>query len=185
MNMEKIKVIKTKEDYQAALELAGSLVAKSPDSESEDGEKLALLTALIEDYEAHVFPETLPDPVDAILFRMEQENLKPKDLVQYIGSPSKVSEVLSRKRPLTISMMRALEAGLGIPARVLLRESNSSNITWNNFPINEMEKRGYFGHAHISSDNIQSYLEDFFRPVGSPFHFLGLLRKTNYIRSTR
>ena len=79
---------------------------------------------------------------------MEQQGLKPKDLVSFIGSRSKVSEVLSRKRSLSLDMIRALEKGLGIPAKVLLREADEfrhpDDIAWNRFPIKEMEKRNYF-----------------------------------------
>ena len=130
----KIKVIKTEEDYNKALELIGELMNKDPEEDSEEGEKLNLLATLVQNYESKLFPESLPDPIDAILFRMEQQNLKPSDLVPYIGSRSKVSEILSRKRTLTLSMMRALEAGLGIPAKVLLKESdefrNTKDIAW-------------------------------------------------------
>ncbi|MEA3463610.1 MAG: transcriptional regulator [Patescibacteria group bacterium] len=134
-----IKVLKTKEDYNAALELTEELINKDPDPNSEDGEKLNLLATLVQDYESKEFPESLPDPIDAIKFRMEQQNLKPKDLVPYIGSRSKVSEVLSRKRPLTIDMIRAIEKGLGIPAKVLLKETdefrNTDNVAWSRFPL--------------------------------------------------
>jgi len=122
--MNKIKVIKTEKDYKEALKFANALMKSDPDPESADGEKLNLLVTLIADYEAKIVPVSLPDPVDAIMFRMEQANLEPNDLVKYIGSRSKVSEVLSRKRPLTLSMMRSLSAGLGIPAKVLLQESD-------------------------------------------------------------
>ncbi|MCK4553493.1 ImmA/IrrE family metallo-endopeptidase [Candidatus Parcubacteria bacterium] len=183
-----IKVLKTEEDYNAALKLTEELINKDPDSDSEDGEKLNLLATLVQDYESKKFPESLPDPIDAIEFRMEQQNLKPKDLVPYIGSRSKVSEVLSRKRPLTIDMIRAIEKGLCIPAKVLLKETddfrNADNVAWNRFPLKEMEKRGYFGDKLSKKFNIKTLMENFFRPVESPAHFFGMLRKTNY-RSTR
>ncbi len=185
----KIKVIKTKEEYEESLGLIEELIHKDPNPDSEDGEKLSLLVTLVKDYESGAFPESLPDPVDAILFRMEQQNLKPRDLIPYIGSRSKVSEVLSRKRPLTISMMRALENGLGIPAKVLLKESdefrNTEDIMWNKFPLKEMEKRGYFGDELLTNSNVGSLMEDFFRPLGSPAQFLGMLRKSYYLRSVR
>ena len=184
----KIKIIKTETDHKEALKLAEILMSKNPNPESEEGEKLNLLTKLIQDYESNKFPEELPDPIDAILFRMEQQNLKPIDLVPYIGSRSKVSEILSRKRSLTISMMRALETGLGIPAKVLLKESDEfrdiENITWNHFPLREMEKRGYFGNMALTATNIERMVKDFFCPVGSPLQFVGMLRKS-YYRSAR
>lgn len=187
--MIKIKVIKTEEEYKDALKLIEELMYQDPDPESQEGEKLNLLVALVKDYESNVFSESIPDPVDAILFRMEQENLKPSDLIPYIGSRSKVSEVLSRKRPLTLSMMRALESGLGIPAKVLLQETdefrNPDNIVWTHFPIKEMESRGYFGDISINDYTIKNLMENFFHSIGSPSQFFGMLRKTHYVRSLR
>lgn len=189
MTMDKIKVIKTEKDYQEALSLIEALLQNDPDPDSVEGEKLSLLATLVEDYESSMLPESLPDPVDAILFRMEQVNLKPADLVPYIGSRSKVSEVLSRKRPLTVSMMRALQVGLGIPAKVLLKEVDEfrdpDNIAWNNFPIREMEKREYFGNRSVKDAGVKDLMESFFSPMGAPSYFVGMLRKGNYVRASR
>jgi len=187
--MDKIKIIKTEEDYKNALESVRVLMERDPIADSEDGEKLNLLAALIEDYESNLFPGSLPDPIDAILFRMEQTNLKPIDLVPFIGSRSKVSEVLARKRPLTLSMMRSLSDGLGIPAKVLLTEPDKfkdpNNIAWNQFPLKEMEERGYFGAASSKGFNPKELIEKFFAPIGSPTQIFALTRKTDYIRATR
>jgi len=185
----KIKLIKTEAEYKEALELVGILMDKNLDPESEEGEKLNLLTKLVQDYEDNKYPDELPDPIDAILFRMEQQKLKPRDLIPYIGNRSKVSEVLSRKRPLTISMMRALEAGLGIPAKVLLKESDEfrdvDNMAWNRFPLKEMENRGYFANKSLKDFDIKTLMKSFFEPVGSPSLFAGMLRKSYYVRSVR
>lgn len=83
-------------------------------------DELELLVMLVESYEDRAFPLDLPDPISAIRFRMEQEGLSPKDLVPFIGSRSRVSEVLSGRRTLSLSMIRALHDGLGIPYDVLL-----------------------------------------------------------------
>lgn len=180
----KIKPIKNEEDYKEALGWVEELMDKNPDPESEEGEKLSLLVALIKDYESNAFPESLPDPVDAILFRMEQQNLKPSDLIPYLGSSSRVSEILSHKRSLTIPMMRNLESGLGIPAKILLKESNELNTEvnnfWSKFPLKEMEKRKYFGDKTLKNSNAKELIDDFFRPVGSYDLFSGMLRKTYY-----
>jgi len=120
-NMDKIKIIKTEQDYKEALKLLEELMGRDPNPDSAEGEQLNLLTTLIQDYEAKAFPETLPDPIEAIKFRMEQVGLKPADLIPYIGSRSRVSEILSGKRQLTLDMIRALETGLGIPAEVLIQ----------------------------------------------------------------
>lgn len=186
--MNKIKVIKTEKDYKEALATVEELMNRNPEPGFEDADKLNLLATLIEDYESDVYPESLPDPVDAILFRMEQANLKPADLVPFIGSRSKVSEVLSRKRPLTLSMIRSLEAGLGIPSKVLLKESdefrNADNVVWDRFPLKQMKNRGYFDDKLSKTSDIKALMEKFFQPIGSPAIFLGMLRKTSY-RSTR
>ena len=141
-----IKVIKNDQEYQEALKLIGELMDKDPQPNTSDAEKLELLTTLVQSYEENVFGEKLPDPIDALVFRMEQQNLTPDDLVPYIGSRSKVSEVLSRKRPLSINMMKALQDGLGIPAKVLLNQQKTvgaDDFNFERFPVKEMLKRGY------------------------------------------
>jgi HTH-type transcriptional regulator / antitoxin HigA len=181
---DKIKVVKTEQDHKEALKMIEALISQDPDPESEAGEKLSILSTLIKDYESRTFPESLPDSVDAILFRMEQQNLKPRDLIPYIGSRSKVSEILSRKRPLTLSMIRSLEAGLGIPAKVLLKEvdefRNPEEVAWSQFPIKEMGERGYFAKALPKNSDINDLMERFFRPLGSPANLFGMLRKSTY-----
>lgn len=117
------KVIKTETEYEAALAHVAELMDAQPGSPEE--EELELFSLLVERYEQAHFAIAPPDPVEAILFRMEQEGLTRKELAAYIGSPSKVSEVLNRKRPLSLTMIRALRAGLGIPAKVLVQESRS------------------------------------------------------------
>jgi len=114
----KPKVIKTDEEHAAALARLRTLMNATPGSPDE--EELELLAMRIEQYEKERWPIGLPDPVDAIAFRMDQAGLTRKDLVKYIGSARKVSEVMNRKRPLSQSMIHALHEGLGIPAEVLL-----------------------------------------------------------------
>jgi HTH-type transcriptional regulator/antitoxin HigA len=116
----KAKILKTEEDYQAALARIESLMDAKPGSARE--EELELWSVLVERYEQEHFPIDLPDPIEAIKFRMEQEGLRQKDLEKYFPGKNRVSEVLHRKRPLSIGMIRALHRGLGIPAEVLLRE---------------------------------------------------------------
>jgi HTH-type transcriptional regulator/antitoxin HigA len=85
-----------------------------------EGDELDLLSMLVHAYEDEAFPIDLPDPVDAIRFRMDQQGLMPRDLVPFIGSRSRVSEVLSGRRTLSLNMIRALSSGLKIPAAVLV-----------------------------------------------------------------
>lgn len=121
----KPKVIHTEADHEAALKRIDALMEKDPDPASPEGEELELLSVLVERYEEKKYPMDLPTPMDAIRFRMEQQGLRPKDLVQYLGSPSKVSEVLNGKRPLTLAMIRRLHEGLGMPAEVLIGENSA------------------------------------------------------------
>ena len=100
-----------------------TLMDAQPGSAEED--ELELLALLVEKYEAEHYPIDPPDPVEAIKFRMDQEALTAKDMIQFLGSQSKVSEVLNYKRPLSLTMIRKLQTGLGIPAEVLLSTAYS------------------------------------------------------------
>jgi HTH-type transcriptional regulator/antitoxin HigA len=112
------KVIKTASEYAAALARIEKLMDARRNTAH--GDELELLSLLVHDYEEKTFPIDKPDPVTAIRFRMEQQGLEPKDLVPFFGSRSRVSEVLSGRRNLSLKMIRALVTGLGIPADLLL-----------------------------------------------------------------
>lgn len=118
-----IKPIKTEADYQAALEEVDLLFDASPNTP--EGDRLEVLTTLIEAYEEKHHHIPLPDPIEALLYYMESRGLSRRDLEPYIGSRARVSEVLNRKRPLTIYMIRKLHTGLGIPAEVLIQPYSS------------------------------------------------------------
>lgn len=119
-----LKLIKTDAEHAIALQRVDELFANEPpEGYSEDqANELELLIHLIEVYEEEHFPIDLPSPVAAITFKMDQLGLKQADLVPYFGSKSRVSEILSGKRQLSLAMMRKLHTGLGIPAEVLLQE---------------------------------------------------------------
>src|SRR5437763_6688795 len=119
-----MKGIKDQESYELALAEISNLMDSDPQPGTPDADRLELLILLVQDYETKNFPIEIPDPIEAIRFRMEQQNLSQRDLVPYIGSRSKVSEVLSGKRPLSLSMIRALHTKLGIPAKVILQEQD-------------------------------------------------------------
>lgn len=140
------KVLKTEADYEAALAYVETLMDASPGSPEE--EELEVFALLIDTYEQTHHPISLPDPIEAIKFRMEQQGLLQKDLVPYLGSQSKVSEVLNRKRPLSLTMIRALHDGLGIPAEVLLQEPGKEiperGCNPQDYPFTEMFNRCYF-----------------------------------------
>lgn len=121
--MNYAEVIKTKTEHERALARIAELMDADPAEDTPEADELELLALLVDRYEEDHFPVDPPDPVDAIEFRMEQMGLRNKDLVPYIGSASRVSEVLNRKRDLSLAMIRKLSDGLGIPARVLVREA--------------------------------------------------------------
>lgn len=122
-----IKIIKTEKEYEEALARIDALMDATPGSARE--EELELITLLVEKYEEDHFPIGTPDPVEAIKFRMEQQGLEPKDLLPYLGSQSKVSEVLNHKRLLSLTMIRNLHEGLGIPLEVLIQKPTQPSET--------------------------------------------------------
>lgn len=146
-----LRVIKSEKDYHAVLTEAERLVAIDPVSGTTEAERLELLTLLVEDYERRQFSFEIPDPIEAIEYRMQEQGLRQKDLVSLIGSKSRVSEILSRRRPLTVPMIRALSTGLGIPLESLISDQQelqksanlAPSIDWKEFPIKEMHKRGW------------------------------------------
>jgi HTH-type transcriptional regulator/antitoxin HigA len=115
-----IKPIRTKADYRAALEDIESLMTAK--ANSPEGDRLDVLSTLVEAYERTHFPMDLPDAVDAIKFRMEQSGLTVKDLEPVIGRKNRVYEVLSRRRTLTLRMIEGLHSKFGIPAESLLKQ---------------------------------------------------------------
>jgi HTH-type transcriptional regulator/antitoxin HigA len=115
-----IRPIKTEADYQAALRAVAALMAARADTP--EGDRLDVLVTLIESYERTHFPLDLPDAVEAIKFRMEQQGLTAKDLEPLIGRSNRVYEVLNRKRGLTLAMIQKLHLELGIPAESLIRQ---------------------------------------------------------------
>ena len=119
-----IKPIKTKADHRAALKEIETLMHAR--AGSREGERLDVMVTLVEAYEKKHHPLDLPDPVEAIKFRMEQMALTPKDLVPMIGQINRVYEILNRKRPLTLAMIRRLHQSLGISGDVLIGQTSFS-----------------------------------------------------------
>lgn len=115
-----VKVIKTEEDYNSALKRLEKIFDAPVNSQ--DGDEAELLTVLIEKYEEEHYPIESPDPIEAIRFRMEQMNMNKKDLAEVIGYKSRVSEILNRKRKLSLNMIRQLHKKLHIPYDSLLTE---------------------------------------------------------------
>src|SRR5476649_2870556 len=148
-----IKVIRTENQHHEYLERIHALMVMMPSPGSDESEELEVLITLVEAYENSKYPIEPPDPIDAITFRMHEKGLKQVDLVPYFGTRSRVSEILARKRPLTVPMIRALSIGLGISAEVLIgleqieTKTDSNIIDWSKFPIKEMITRGWIRTA--------------------------------------
>ncbi len=162
------KLIKTEKDYDLVLSRIEELM--DAEANSAESEELELLATLVELYEDEHYAMDFPEPVEAIKFRMDQLGLNQQNLVPFIGSKSKVSEVLNKKRPLTLSMMRALHENLGIPAEILLQKTGADfpqaapGIKWDSFPLKEMSKRGWikpFGKLKDSAEeSMRLFIEE-------------------------
>jgi HTH-type transcriptional regulator / antitoxin HigA len=116
------RIIKTEEQYLSYLNEVERLAAQDPDPASAEGGHLELLAKLVEDYEKTRFKFRKPGPVEAILFRMEEQGLRQKDIAEILGGKNRASEILSGKRGLTVPMIRALHEKLAIPPELLIRE---------------------------------------------------------------
>lgn len=191
--MNRLSIITTPEQHAESIARLSKLMDLDPAPGSADADELDVLALLIERYEQEHFPIDSPDPVDAIRFRMDQQGLRNKDLIPMIGSASKVSEVLNRKRALSLNMIRKISEALAVPAEVLIRDPTKKNleteeIEWTSFPLAEMRKRGYFEGFSGSLQELREYAAE---RVGS---FLGsvpngfslrpsMLRTTAHVRT--
>ena len=163
-----VKIILSNEDYTEAMARLSSLMSLDPVTGSDEDNELGLLALVIADFEQKKIPSAQTNPIESILFRMDQMGISRKDLIPYIGSASKVSEVLSRKRPLSLPMIRRLSRGLGIPADILIEDSESdsfitnqeSETDYSNFPLKEMSKRGCFGDFKGNGQRLKDYAEE-------------------------
>src|SRR5690554_6656987 len=116
----KIKPIRNEKDYQEALHRLEDIFDAKQGTKA--GDELEILSILIDRYENENFPIEMPDPIEAIKFRMEQMGMKQKDLAKLVGFKSRVSEILNKKRKLTLSMIRKLNTTLHIPTEVLVQD---------------------------------------------------------------
>lgn len=166
-----VKIIKSAKDYEANMARLFELMSLDPKPNSKEENELELLALVIQDFERQTVPHVKADPIESILFRMDQMQLTRKELIPYIGSISKVSEVLSRKRPLSLPMIRRLNQGLGIPADILIEdvETDSSlvdqepEMDFTRFPLKEMLERGCFGDFEGNVQRLKDYAEDLVR----------------------
>ena len=187
MVKSKLKPIRTEKDCAAALARIDALMDARPGSAEFD--ELDVLADLVELYESKHEPIGYPGSVAAIEFRMEQENLSPRDLIPFLGSRAKVSEVLSGKRAITMPMARALHEHLGIPADVLLSEPGVApgdplaDMEWSRFPINAMVKRGWIPDKLNPASNAEEIIRDLIDRAGGPdVARAALYRKNDHVR---
>ncbi len=183
------KVIRSDEGHADAINALMALMDTDPVEGSVEADELEVLSILIEQYEESHFPIDFPDPVGAIRFRMDQQGLSQKDLIPYLGSASRVSEILKYKRPLSLSMIRALNKGLGIPASVLIKNNEAKlpvdvETKWNKFPLKEMHERGYFPSFKGSNKDLKDYAEDLIRDFKEPHGKITASLSPIYLRST-
>ena len=177
--MVQVRAIRSEEDHENALARISELMDELSGSEglTEDLEapsriELDVLVDLVELYEERHHAMALPDPISAIKFRMDQANLTARDLMPFIGSRAKVSEVLSGKRAITMSMARALHQHLGISAEVLLQEPEATfvdtapGLECARFPLTAMAKLGWFPEAKNLKDRAEELIIDLINRAG-------------------
>lgn len=163
-----VRAIESESDYEVALEQLAELMANEPAAGSDAERLVKTLAILIREYESKRYPIAPPDAVEAIKFRMEQQGLAPKDLIPYLGSRSRVSEVLSGKRSLTLPMIRNLHRGLGIPAASLLGERSKADaldLDWKRVPFSEMKRRGWVDRVPRNASDARHLFEVWMGPV--------------------
>ncbi len=183
-----IKPVRTEQNYEDALARIDALMDAAPGSPEFD--ELDVLVDLVEHYEGKHEPMGYPSPLAAIEFRMEQGNLRPRDLIPFIGSRAKVSEVLSGKRAITMPMARALHQHLGIPAEVLLREPDIdlddplADINWSRFPVKDMAKRGWIRQGPNLMKRAETIIRRLIDRAGGPdVAGAALYRKNDHMRA--
>lgn len=183
-----IRSIRSEKDYEAALARIDALM--DAESGSDEFDELDVLTDLVELYESKHEPMGFPSPLAAIEFRMEQANLSPRDLIPFIGNRAKVSEVLSGKRALTMPMARALHEHLGIPADILLRDSEIAlgdpltDIQWRRFPVKAMAKLAWIPDGPDLVAHAEQIIRDLIERAGGPdVAGAALYRKNDQVRA--
>lgn len=179
--MAELRIVRDELQYAELLEEAKRIALEDPIPGSSAAQRLEVVSVLLEKYELERFQLENPDPVDAIVYRLAEFGLKQKDLAAIVGSPSRASEIMSRKRDLTLQQIRLLHERLKIPAEILIGSAKvepleDSEIDWKKFPINEMKRRGWFDVELFEGKTGENLIRSFFArsPVqGTPV----LLRK--------
>lgn len=177
-----LRVIRDELQYAALLEQAKELALSDPMPGSQEAERLAVISILLEKFEETRFKFESPDPIDAIVYRLAELGLKQKDFASIIGSKSRASEILTRKRGLTIEMIRTIHEHLKIPAEILIghpkqEDTNAPELDWKKFPVKEMQKRGWLDMELAEGKTGEQLIRSFFART-SAYSAPVLLRKT-------
>ena len=181
--MVTVKPIRSEDDYERSLARLGEIF--QAEDGTPEGDERDVLADLIEVYEERHYPIGLPSPVAAIEFQMDQMELTPRDLIPYIGSRSRVSEILSGKREITMSMARALHAHLNIPAEILLQEPGAEfdaafdKLEPSRFPLKEMAKFGWTPNLPDLKDRAEELVSAFVERAGGRRTALASLYRKN------
>lgn len=173
-----VRVIKSEREHEVALRRYETLLGSTTELGSEEDQERELLELVLKVYENEKVPRPQVDALSALKFRMEQQGLTNKDLIPYLGSAPRVSEVLSGERPLSLAMMRKLHKGLGIPAAALLTEPSDDygqsdelpDYDWSKFPIQEMFDRKLFPSVSSRGElkqNVGQLIPGFLRATGA------------------
>jgi HTH-type transcriptional regulator/antitoxin HigA len=177
-----LRVIRDELQYAALLEQAKELALSDPMLGSRDAERLAVMSVLLEKFEESRFKFEAPDPIEAVVYRLAELGMKQKDFAKIVGSSSRASEVLARKRGLTIEMIRTIHEQLRIPAEILIGypkqdDSDGADIDWKKFPVKEMQKRGWFDVDLAEGKSGEQLVRSFFARTAAQSAPV-LLRKT-------
>lgn len=173
------RIIKTETEYRAFVAEVERLAADDPVPGTANGDRLELLAKLVEDYEKERFKFARPDPVEAIQFRMQEQGLRQKDLAPILGGKNRVSEILARKRPLTLAMVRALSDRLNIPIELLVREPepggyDAEEDADDEVPLPLLVKSGLFDEAEAKRLTTSAVVQRYLKPTHGPLY----LRRT-------
>lgn len=164
-----LRIIKTDDQYRSYLAEVEKLAALDPEAESVAGARLELLAKLVEDYEKSRYNFERPDPVGAIVFRMEQQGLRQKDIADILGGKNRASEVLSRKRPLTLPMIRALHERLQIPLALLVQEPGAKQDDDDAIDTSKISPEIFLSRGWTdTAEGVNALVQRFLAPAGSP-----------------
>jgi HTH-type transcriptional regulator/antitoxin HigA len=172
------KIIKSAEEHRRMLAEVERLAREDPEPGSPEGARLELLAKLVEDYEKSTFVFRKPDPIEAIQFRMEQQGLRQKDIADLLGGKNRASEVLARKRPLTLPMIRSLYEKLEIPPALLIREPGATYSTAAGSPVLPKHTLVFGASARTNRTRIQLWLARVREIADSRSHLQGRFDKS-------